>query len=243
MESNVDNTPKVDTSLIHNHEARFQKLAENTHGVLSAVEDPNVKESIPFVINYRPDEPSPEDTVRIYRGVNYVPGYEVTQLPSILRATNKFDQELIDLTIELADHPSEEIYNQIIAKNEQLGNTNSKINEAKEYISDQMEENGHDYKDAFDSMHRWENIASPYVSATSNIDKSFGYAMLGIPGMVIAADIPKSLVTHEFSKGFDSEVSVKGPILEKYIKSILLVNKRHSVDDQPFFESVKKLIK
>lgn len=242
IDNSVEITPIINNSSEKSPESRFKKLAENTHGILSSIEDPNVKESIPFIINYISQESPLEETVRIYRGVNYVPGYEITQLPSVLKSADNIDQELIDLTIELGNNPSDEIYNKIIIKNEQLGNTNYKINKAKEYISERMEENGNDYADAFQSMHRWENTASPYVSATSSIDKSLSYAMMGTPGMVIVADIPKSLITDDFQNGFDNEVSVKGTISEKYIKSILLVEKRHSVEDKPFIESVKKLI-
>lgn len=222
-------------------ESRFKKLAENTSGVLSVVEDPNVKETVPYIINYHQNEPTPEGTIRIYRGVNYVAAHACPQLPSILK-TNNVDQELTNLTIELGNNPSTDIYEKIINKNEQLGNNNDRINKAKNYIKDTMEENNWNYSDAFKSMHRWENTASPYVSATSELDQAFSYAMLGLPGMVIVADVPESLITHDFSGGFDKEVSVKGPIEQKYFKSILLVEKRHNIEDQPFFESIKKLI-
>jgi hypothetical protein len=62
------------------------------------------------------------------------------------------------------------------------------------------------------------------------------------PGMVIGADIPESLITYDFSNGFDKEISIKGPIEQKNIKSILMVNKRHSIEDKTFIESAQKLI-
>ena len=242
MESNVESFPKVDLIAKNNPETRFKKLAENTKGTVTYVEDPNVKESIPYIINYNIGEPPPVGTIRIYRGVRNIPLSEATQLPSVLK-TGNIDQELIDLTIELANNPSPEVYNKLKVKNDQLGNNNNFIDKAEKFIAETMEENGGDYKDAFKSMHRWENTASPYVSATDNFDSAFSYSMMNDkPGMVIVADIPESLITYDFSNGFDKEISVKGPIEQKNIKSILMVNKRHSIEDKTFIESAQKLI-
>jgi len=242
-ETGVELTSSVETTNKNNPEVRFKKLAENTGGILSPIKDPNVQESISFVINYNVGEPAPAGTIRVYRGVRNVPTIEATQFPSLLK-TDHVDQELTDLTIELANNPSSEIFNKLRNKNDQLGNDNYFIDKAEKFISKTMEENDNDYLDAFRSMHRYENTASPFVSAANSFTDAFSYSMMDDrPGMVIVADIPKSLVTHDFSGGFDKEVSVKGPIEQKYFKSILLVEKRHSIKDQSFIESAKKLIK
>lgn len=245
MENNIDNAPKVDKLIENKYKVRFQKLAENTHGILYPTEDPNVKETIPFIIHY-PNNNSNIETVRVYRGVNNIPSENATQLPTILRNTKTIDQELIDLSFELGNKPSEEIFNKIIQKNNQLGNedSNRNINKAKEFITHTMAEyNNDNYEDVFKAMHRWENIASPFVSATTEIDKSLSYTMLNTPGMVIIADIPKTLINTNFLGNNDKEIVINGPISQEYIKSILLVEKRHSIEDKPFIESVKKLTK
>jgi hypothetical protein len=225
-------------------ELKFKKLAENTKGVLSLIEDSNVRETIPYFISY-PENNNPNiKTVRVYRGINNIPSTEATQLPSILRSANIIDQELTDLSFELGNNPSEENFNKVIQKNNQLGNktSNQNISNAKEFIADTMlEYNSDNYQDVFKAMHRWKNTASPFVSASSEIDKSLSYAMLNSPGMVIVADIPKSLINTDFSNNRDREIAVNGPIRQEYIKSILLINGRHSIEDKYFIESIKKL--
>lgn len=242
MENNNELSPGVETLNKNSPEIRFKKLAENTNGVLVPVEDPNVKEAVPYIINYHQNEPTPDGTVRVYRGVNYVPAHECPQMPSILK-TKTVDQELTNFTFELANNPSSEVYQKIRAKNEQLGNDNYFIDKAEKYIQEQIETNGMNYADGFKMMHRWENTASPYVSSSGEFNQALSYSMQGLPGMIIVADIPESLITNDFSSGFDKEVSVKGPIEQKYFKSIVMVTKRHDINDQPFIESVQKLIK
>jgi hypothetical protein len=222
MESNItEPTSKIEIK-VNSPEIKFKKLAENTKGVLSLVEDPNVRETIPYFISYPEKNNQNIETVRVYRGINNILSTEATQLPSILRSATIIDQELIDLSFELGNNPSEENFNKIVQKNNQLGNENS--------------------KDVFKAMHRWKNTASPFVSASSEISKSLSYAMLNAPGMIIIADIPKSLINTDFSDNRDKEIAVNGPIRQEYIQSILLINGRHSIEDKPFVESVKKLI-
>lgn len=233
----------IETPNINNPEVRFKILAEKTKGVLVKVEDQSIQEAIPYIINYHQKQPVSEGNIRIYRGVNYVPAFGCDQLPSILRTADIIDQELIGLTVELGDNPSDEVYDKIIAKNEQLGNNNYRIIEAKKYIRKIMLENKWNYSDSFKSMHRWKNIASPYVSTSSEFNHAFGYSMLGLPGMVIVADIPESSITREFFEGFDKEISVKGPIKQKYFRSILMIARRHDVYDKQFQESVNRLVK
>jgi hypothetical protein len=243
MEGNVEFTQPIETVNKNNPEVRFKKLAENTGGTISAIEDPNVKESIPFIINYRIGEPTPAGTIRVYRGVRNVSAVEATQFPSLLK-TDYVDQELTDLTIELGNNPSPEIYNKLRAKNDQLGNSNRLIDKAEKYINETMRENNCDYSEAFKFMHRYENTASPYVSASGSFDNAFSYSIRdGRPGMVIVADIPEALITHDFFNNLDKEVSIKGPIEQKYVKSIFLTEKRHSSEDKSFIESAQKSIK
>lgn len=242
-EAGVELTSSVETTNKNNPEVRFKKLAENTGGILSPIEDPNVQESIPFIVNYNVGEPAPIGTVRVYRGVRNVPIIEATQFPSLLK-TDNLDQELINLTIELGNNPSPEIYAKLRIKNDQLGNDNYFIDKAENFITKTMKDNDNDYADAFKSMHKWENTASPYVSASNNFADAFSYATRDErAGMVVVADIPESLITLDFSNSHDKEVSVKGPIEQKYIKSVLLTQKRHSIEDKSFIESVQKLIK
>jgi hypothetical protein len=245
MESNItEPTSKIEIK-VNSPEIKFKKLAENTKGVLSLVEDPNVRETIPYFISYPEKNNQNIETVRVYRGINNILSTEATQLPSILRSATIIDQELIDLSFELGNNPSEENFNKIVQKNNQLGNENSNqnISDAKEFIADTMVEyNSDNYQDVFKAMHRWKNTASPFVSASSEISKSLSYAMLNAPGMIIIADIPKSLINTDFSDNRDKEIAVNGPIRQEYIQSILLINGRHSIEDKPFVESVKKLI-
>ncbi len=241
METGVEFTQKNETTF-NNPENRFKRLAQNTGGILLVVEDPNVRETIPYAINYHPSQSTPERTVRVYRGVRYIAAHVCPQIPSLLK-TDHVDQELIDLNMELADNPSPDIYEKIRTKNDSLGNSNYFIDKAERYIREVMAENGGNYADAFLDMRKWENTASPFVSASGQLDSAISYAMFRSLGMVIAADIPESLVNYDFAKDFDKELSVKGIIEQKYIKSILMVVGQHNTQDKSFIRSVQKLIK
>lgn len=244
MEGGVDFAPKIERPTNTTPENRFKNLAQNTGGILLTVENPDIIGVIPYVINYRPGQPAPDGAVRVYRGVDYIPAHKCPQIPSILKRAENIDDELMGLVSELADHPSPEVYKKIKTKNIFLGNSNYFIDKAEEHIKEVMSENGGDYLDAFKSMHRWENTASPFVSTSDRLDQAFGYSMRGrLPGMVIVADIPESLISYDFMTGFDKEIAIKGIIKQEYFKSIFMVTGRHEIQDEHFFRSAQELIK
>lgn len=241
METGIEVTPRMELGL-NTPEARFKKLSENTHGVLTKVEDPNINSSIPFIINYPEKSNQTEKTVRVYRGVRYVATNDCSQKPSLLKTPN-VDSELVDLTIELADNPSPAVYEKIRAKNLQLGNDNYSLDKAEKYIQQVMRENDGDYVDAFKNMHKWENTASPFVATSGQLNQAFSYAMRKDHGMVIVADVPESLINYDFNSGYDKEIAVKGILKQEYIKSILLVTSPHNIEDKVFINSVESFIK